>query len=68
MIVPYLDDPGLKEAASTAAVAIAEKIVNDHPESVADAMEKASQATSNDDLAKQARSLMNRAKRKLRQR
>jgi len=68
MIVPHLDDPGLKEAASTAAVAIAEKIVNDQPEAVAKAMEKASQATNNDELAKRAKSLMNRAKRKLRQR
>jgi HEAT repeat protein len=68
MIVPHLDDPGLKEAASTAAVAIAEKIVNDHPAAVAEAMEKASGATNNDELAKRAKSLMNRAKRKLRQR
>ena len=55
-------------AASAAAVAIAEKIVNDHPETVVEAMEKASQATNNDELAKRAKSLMNRARRKLRQR
>jgi len=65
MIVAHLDNPGLKEAAVAAAIAIAEKLLGSNPAVVVEAMEKALEATSNDDLAKRARSLRNRARRNL---
>jgi len=66
MIVPHLDNPGLKEAAAAATVAIAEKLLDSNPAIVVEVMEKALEATSNDELAKRARSLRNRARRNLR--
>jgi HEAT repeat protein len=65
LVVAHLDNPGLKEAAAAASVAIAEKLLGANPELVVEVMEKAIEATSNDDLAKRARSLRNRARRNL---
>jgi len=65
MIVPHLENPGLKEAAAAATVAIAEKLLDSNPAVVVEVMEKAVEATSNDELAKRARSLRNRARRNL---
>ena len=68
MAVAHLDDPGLKEAACAAAVAIAEKVFGAHPAAVADAMQKVAQTTTNAELAGRAKALAGRAKRKLRKR
>lgn len=65
MVVANLDNPDLKEAAAAAAVAIAEKLLAADPAVVVAAMEKAFEATSNDELSKRARSLRNRARRNL---
>jgi HEAT repeat protein len=65
MVVAHMDNPGLKEAAVAAAVAIAEKLLGANPALVVEVMEKTLEATSNDELAKRARSLRNRARRNL---
>ena len=65
MVVAHLDNPGLKEAATAAAVAIAEKLLAADPAVVVAAMEKAVEATNDDELAKRAKSLRNRARRNL---
>jgi HEAT repeat protein len=65
LVTPYLGDPDLKEEASIAAVAIAEKIVQTHPAPVAEAMQKASTATSNTRLANRAKALLQQAQAKL---
>ena len=57
----------LKEAAVTAAVLIAEKIVKAHPAAVAETMKDAMQATSDAELAKRARRMLNRANANLKQ-
>ena len=61
LVVPYLDNESLKEAASAAAVAIAEKIRDTHPAAVAEAMKKAIEATSDSELAGRAKRLLRRA-------
>ncbi|MFH1267111.1 MAG: hypothetical protein ABIK89_15395, partial [Planctomycetota bacterium] len=66
LIVPHLDDPGLKKAASAAAVSLGEQIVDSHPAPVAEAMKKAVQAAGNDELAQRAEALLKRAEAKLR--
>jgi hypothetical protein len=63
LVAPHLSEPALKEEASLAAVAIAEKIVRSHPAQVAKAMETVTQETANRTLAKQARRLLDLAKR-----
>ncbi len=65
LAVPHLDSAALKEAASAAAVAIAEKILDSHPAQVAEAMPKVLQATADGELTGRAKRLLNRAKRKL---
>jgi len=65
LVVRYLDDAGLKEAATAAALTIAEKIVDAHPAPVAEAMKKTAQATSNAELARRAKALLNQANAKL---
>jgi len=61
----YLPDPSLKEAASDAAVTIADKIVQHAPRQVADAMKQVIAATDNTDLSNRAKALLNQAERKL---
>jgi len=56
----YLDDPSLKAAASAAAVAIAEAIVDDYPDPVAEAMKKAAEAKDKE-VAEKAHRLLRRA-------
>ena len=48
--------------ASSAAVAIGEKIVNQDPKSVANAMTKVIAVTKNEDIAKRAKVLISRVK------
>jgi HEAT repeat protein len=62
MIIPHLGNSSLSEAASSAAVKIGEKIVNQDPKSVADAMTKVIAVTKNEDTAKRAKVLISRAK------
>jgi HEAT repeat protein len=62
MIIPHLGNSSLSEAASNAAVKIGEKIVNQDPKSVADAMTKVIAVTKNEDIAKRAKVLISRAK------
>jgi HEAT repeat protein len=64
MIAPYLDNLGLKKAASAAAVSLGEKIVDQYPVIVADAMKKA-QTTSDKNVADRATLLLRRADAKL---
>jgi hypothetical protein len=61
VVVPHLSNPSLKEDASTAAVAIAEKIVQTQPAAVADAMKQVIDATSDTELAGRAKRLLRRA-------
>lgn len=63
--LPYLQDPSLKEAASDAAIKIADKIVQHTPRQVADAMKQVIAATGNTDLSNRAKALLNQAERKL---
>ena len=58
LVLPFLNREGLKEEASVAAVAIAEKIVASHPEEVAEAMKQVQ--TNNNQLAGRARQLLAR--------
>ena len=62
MIIPHLGSSSLSEAASSAAVAIGEKLVNQDPKSVANAMTKVIAVTQNEDIAKRAKVLISRVK------
>ena len=62
LVTPHLGNPALKEEASLAAVAIAEKVIGRHPAQVAEAMEQVAKATRNKPTAKRARALLGRAK------
>ncbi len=61
MLTPYLSNPTLKEAASVAAVTIAQRIVRSRRNAVAKAMKQVLAATENKDLARQARRLLRQA-------
>jgi HEAT repeat protein len=62
LVTPNLASPGLKEEASVAAVAIAEKIAGSNPAEVNAAMEQVVKATANEQLAGRARQLLNQTK------
>ena len=62
MVVPHLANPSLSEEASKAAVAIADRIVNNDPQSVSSAMTKVITVTTNEEVAKRAKVLLSRAK------
>jgi hypothetical protein len=62
MVIPHLGNASLSEEASRAAVTIGEKIVNNDPKSVADAMTKVVAVTKNEEIAKRAKVLLSRAK------
>ncbi len=64
MALAHLDDKGLVEEASLAAVGIAEAIVRQHPKPVAEAMQRVIKATKNKATAKQARNLLAVAKKR----
>ena len=63
LVTPYLDSPDLKEEACLAAVAIAERIVQTHPQQVARAMQQVAKRTANKQLANRADALARRARR-----
>jgi HEAT repeat protein len=60
-VAPYLDDEALHAAASAAAVAIAEKLIDLHPGPVAEVLPKAVEAE-DEEVAGKARRLLRRAK------
>jgi len=62
MAMAHLDDPATSNEASFAAVAIAEKIVEQKPGEVADAMQKVIRATKNKNVTRLARTILNKAK------
>jgi HEAT repeat protein len=62
LVVAHLDNPAIKNEASTAAIAISEKIVAQKPAEVADALTKVLQATDNRDLTRRAKQLLGQAK------
>jgi len=62
MAMTHLDDPATRNEASFAAIAIGEKIVEQKPGEVADAMQKVMQATKNRNVTRRARAVLNKAK------
>jgi len=62
MAMAHLDDPAARNEASFAAIAIGEKIVEQKPVEVADAMQKVMQATKNRNVTRRARAVLNKAK------
>jgi len=62
MAMGHLDDPATKDEASFAAVAISEKIVQQKPGEVTDALRKVMRATDNRDVTRRARAILNKAK------
>jgi len=55
---PLLGDPGLREEAALAAVAVGEAIVQSHPSDVTRAMGRVLEATTNDNTVKRAKALL----------
>ena len=68
VVTPSLAAADLKEEASMAAVAIAEKIVQTQPAKVAEAMEQVAKATANPQVANRAKALLGQAQGKLKSR
>jgi HEAT repeat protein len=62
MVTPHLGNSSLSEAASKVAVAIGEKIINNDPKLVTDAMTKVVAVTKDQEIAKRANVLISRAK------
>jgi len=62
MAMVHLDEPAIKDEASFAAVAISEKIVEQKPAEVAEALQKVLKATENRDVRNRARQTLNKAK------
>jgi len=62
MAMAHLDDPATRNEASFAAIAIGEKIVEQKPGDVADAMQKVMQATKNRNVTRRAEAVLNKAK------
>jgi len=62
MAMAHLDNAATKNEASFAAVAISEKIVQQKPGEVADALQKVIRATNNRDVLRRARATLNKAK------
>jgi hypothetical protein len=63
MAMAHLDDPATKNEASFAVVAISEKIIQQKPREVADALQKVMRATDNRDVRRRARATLDKAKR-----
>ena len=62
MAMAHLDNPATKDEACLAAVAICEKIVQQKPGEVADALQKVMRATKNRNVTRRARAVLNKAK------
>jgi HEAT repeat protein len=63
MAMSHLDEPATRDEASFAAVAISEKIVEQNPGQVADALQKVLKVTDNRNVRNRARQILNKAKR-----
>jgi hypothetical protein len=62
MAMAHLDNPATRNEASFAAVSISEKIVQQKPGEVADALRKVMQATDNRNVTRRARATLNKAR------
>lgn len=62
MAMAHIDNSATKDEASMAAVAISEKIVEQKPGEVADALQKVIQATDNKNVIRRAKETLNKAK------
>jgi HEAT repeat protein len=62
MAMAHLDNPATKNEASFAAVAISEKIVQQKPGEVAEALQKVMKVTDNRNVRRRARAILNKAK------
>jgi len=62
MAMEHLSNPATMDEAAFAAVAIAEKIFQEKPGEVADALTKVMEVTGNKDVARRARAILNKAK------
>lgn len=60
LVVPHLDKPELKEEASAAVVAIAEKIRKPYPASVTEALDKVTKVSANEKTVESAKALLNK--------
>jgi hypothetical protein len=70
LVTPFLGDAEVKEEASAATVSIAEEILRRQNASslaprLIEPLEKVGQATANDDLAKRAKNLLDRARKRV---
>jgi HEAT repeat protein len=61
MAMAHLDNPAIKDEASFAAVAISEKIVDQEPGEVADALQKVMQAMDNKEVTDRAKVILDKA-------
>jgi hypothetical protein len=62
MAMAHLSNPATKDEAAFAAVAIGEKIFEQKPGEVADAVAKVMQVTGNKDVARRAKAILNKAR------
>jgi len=62
MAMRHLDNPATRDEAAFAAVAIGEKIANQNPDKVIDAMQKVLKATNNRNVNRRGRMVLNKAK------
>jgi HEAT repeat protein len=62
MIVPFLNESAARDVAGTACVSVGEKIVQQKPDEVAQAMEKVIAATNNADIKNRAKEILGKAK------
>ncbi|MBN1807337.1 MAG: HEAT repeat domain-containing protein [Sedimentisphaerales bacterium] len=62
MALTYLNDPLVRNEAGFAVVAVCEKIVQQNPDEVADAVGKVLKATNNESIIRRARDVLNKAK------
>jgi len=62
MAMEHLSNAATKDEAAFAAVAIAEKIVQEKPSEVTEALKKVVQATDNKDVVRRAKTILNKAK------
>lgn len=61
MIVPYLNESALRDVAGTACVSVGEKMVQQKPDEIAQAMEKVIEAVDNADITRRAKKILNKA-------
>ena len=62
MIVPYLDESAVRDVAGTACLSVCDKIVQQKPEEVTQAMEKVLATVDNEDIKNRAKKILRKAK------